>query len=148
MALGLENAKNQHTPPYIVPPATELTSSSNSQAACFKELFLRLKEGKKKKKFCRDGKTDKQSVISYSGDEIMGLIERDKMVLVPAAITPLGHTSRLFKKILYEYDTEPHRIFRDRPNTNICEESAQSTKVRHNILGRANSIYVASFTPL
>ena len=37
-------------------------------------------------------------------------------------------------------DTEPHGIFGGRPNTNICEESAQSTKVPHNILGRANFI--------
>ena len=39
------------------------------------------------------------------------------------------------------YSREPHRIFRDRPNATICEESARSTKVPHNMLGRANFIW-------
>ena len=46
----------------------------------------RLREGEKKK-FRPDGKTDKESGISYSGDEIMGFVERDTMVLIPAAVT-------------------------------------------------------------
>ena len=51
-----------------VPPAAKLTSSSPiSQAVRYKELFLRLREGEKKK-FCRDGKTDKENGISYIGD--------------------------------------------------------------------------------
>ena len=56
----------------IVPPATELTSFSSpiSKTACSQELLLCLGEGEKKK-FCRDGKTDKENGISYSGDEIM-----------------------------------------------------------------------------
>ena len=99
------------------------------------EIFLRLKESEKKK-FCCDGKVDKQSGISYSGDKIIGLIERCNMKLVPTAITPHGHTSLLFITLLYEHDTEPHRLFRDRPNANICEASARSTRVSHNILGK------------
>ena len=71
----------------------------------------------------------------------MRLIERDNMVLVPAAITPHDHTSPLFNRLLYGNDTEPHKTFRDRPNANMCEESARSTKVPHNMLGRANFIW-------
>ena len=127
----------------IVPSATELSSSSISQPACSKELFVGRREGKKKK-FCRDGKTDEQNVISYSGDEIMGLIEQDTMVLVPAVITPHDHTSCLLSRLLYGHGIEPHRIFRDRRNTNICEDSTRNTKVPHNILGETNSIWQAS----
>ena len=79
----------------VVPPAARLTSSSpNFQSARSKELFLRLRE-REKKKFCRDGKADKENDVSYSGDEIMGLIERDNMVLIPAAFSPHGHTGQL-----------------------------------------------------
>ena len=72
----------------------------------------------------------------------MGLIERDKAILVPAAITitPHGHTSPLFSRLLYGHDTKLRWISRDRPNTNICEESARSTKVPHNMLGMTNFI--------
>ena len=60
------------------------------------------------------------------------------MVLVPAATTPHGRTSPLFNRLLYGHNTEPHPIFRDRPNANICEESARSTKVPHNMVGRTS----------
>ena len=113
----------------IVPPATELASSSISRDACPREFGLSLRESEKKN-FCCDGKTDKQSGTSCSGDEIMGLIERD----VPAAITPHGHTSPLFNRPLYGHNTEPHRIFRDRPKTSICKDSERCTRVPHNIL--------------
>ena len=71
---------------------------------------MRLREGEKKK-FCRDGKTDKENGITYSGDDIMGLIERDNMVLISAVFSPHGHTSQIFNRLIYEHDTEPHRIF-------------------------------------
>ena len=116
----------------IVPPTTELKSSI-SQTARFKELFLRLREGEEKK-FCRDGKRDKENDISYSGDEIMGIIERDNMVLVPATFTPHGHTGPLFNRLIHGHNTEPLRIFRNRPNANICEDSARSFRVPHDML--------------
>ena len=108
----------------MVLPATGLTSSSPiSQATCSQELFLRLRGGEKKK-FCRDGKTDKENDVSYSGDESMSLIEGDNMVLVPAAFTPHGHTIPLFNRLMYGHDTKPHWTLRNRPNVNICEDSA------------------------
>ena len=118
----------------MVLPATGLTSSSPiSQATCSQELFLRLREGEEKK-FCRDGKRDKENDISYSGDEIMGIIERDNMVLVPATFTPHGHTGPLFNRLIHGHNTEPLRIFRNRPNANICEDSARSFRVPHDML--------------
>ena len=52
----------------------------------------------------------------------MGLIERDNMVLIPAAFTPQGHIGPLFNRLMYGHDTEPHRIFKNRPKANICED--------------------------
>ena len=54
-----------------VPPAT-IFDSTSSQAARSTELFLRLREGEKKK-FYRKEKTDKESGISYNRNEIMEL---------------------------------------------------------------------------
>ena len=70
----------------------------------------------------------------------MGLIERSNVVLVPATVTPHGHTSPLFNRLLYGHHTDSHQVFRNRPNANICEESVQSTKVPHAMLGRANFV--------
>ena len=70
----------------------------------------------------------------------MGLIERSNVVLVPATVTPHGHTSPLFNRLLYGHHTGSHQVFRNRPNTNICEESVQSTKVPPAMLGRANFV--------
>ena len=77
---------------------------------------------------------DKENVISYSGDDIVGLIERDNVVLIPAAFSPHGHTGPLFNRLIYGHGTEPHRIFTNRPNANICEGSARSSRVPHDIL--------------
>ena len=49
-------------------------------------------------------KRTKKGGISNSGDEIMGLIERDNMVLIPAAVTPHGHTGPLLNRLLYRHD--------------------------------------------
>ena len=126
----------------IVPPATELSSSSPiSPTACSQELFLRVRG--EKKKFCHDGKTDKENGISYSGDESMGLIERDNIVLIPDVVTPHGHTGPLSNRFLYEHDAEPRQIFKNRPNANTCEDSARSSNISHNMLG-ANHIWRAS----
>ena len=76
----------------------------------------------------------------------MHLMERDNLALIPVAVTPHGHTSPLFNRLLYGNDTELHKTFRDRPNANICEESARSTKVPHNMLGRANFIWRTTHT--
>ena len=45
---------------------------------------------------------------------------------------------------MYGYDTEPHRIFRNRPNANICEGSAQNSRVPNDMLGIANHIWRAT----
>ena len=62
--------------------------------------------------------------------KIMGLIERDNMVLIPVSITPHGHAGPLFIKFFYGHGKEPHDpVFRDRPNGQISEESVRFANV-------------------
>ena len=61
-----------------------------------------------------------------------------------SSCTPRSHTRLLFNRFLYEYDTEPHQIFKNRPSANTCEYSARRSKVLHSMLGRANHIWRAS----
>ena len=95
-------------------------------------------------KFSRHGKTDKENGISYSGDEIMGLIERDNMALTPASFSPHSHTGLLLNRLMHGHDTKLHRTFKNRPNTNTCEDSARSSRVPHDTLGRANYVWRTS----
>ena len=71
----------------------------------------------------------------------MQMITRDNMVPIATVVTPHRHTSPLFNRLMYGRDTKPHPAFKDRPNPNICEEWARSTRVPHNMLGRANYIW-------
>ena len=125
MALRPQDARNRH---YCCPPRFNFWLCFVSQATCSRELFLRLREGEKKK-YCRDGKTDKKSGIFYSGGDIMSLIERDIIILAPTSITSHGHTGPLFNQLLYGHKTQPHGHFRDRPNGQIVEEYAWSANV-------------------
>ena len=45
---------------------------------------------------------------------------------------------------MYRQDTEPRRTFKNRPNANTCEDSARSSRVSHDMLGRANHVWRAS----
>ena len=49
-----------------------------------------------------------------------------------------------FNRLMYGHDTEPHQTFENRPNANICEDSTQSSRVPHDILGRSNHIWRTS----
>ena len=94
----------------IVLPALNFDSVV-SQAARSKELFSCLREGEKKKCVVTGRLTSKVLFPKYSGDEIMGLIERDNMVLIPVFITPRDNTGPLFNHLLYDHDTKPHGNF-------------------------------------
>ena len=97
--------------------AARLASSSPvSQAARSKESCLRPREG--------ENKNDKEHGVSYSGDDIMGLMERDNMALIPAAFSPHGHAGPPFHRRMYGHDSELHLTFNNRPNANTCEDSA------------------------
>ena len=60
MALGLENARNRH---HHCSPCNRTHFFFNLTGCSLQRIvFLRLREGKKKK-FCRDSKTDKTAVF-------------------------------------------------------------------------------------
>ena len=101
----------------------------SSQAAC-KNLHI-----------CCRRKTDKQNQATYSWEEILQLINSNNMALIPAAVTPHGHTIPLFNRLLYGSGVEPHTTFKNKPHTQQCERIARSTSVPHGILPRANHLW-------
>ena len=62
---------------------------TDTQAARKKEVYLRLRKGEKMK-FRRHGKTDKTTMITITGDEIIADIIRNNMALLSIAISPHG----------------------------------------------------------
>ena len=111
MLLG--DRHRQSSPPLSATLAS--SSSPLSQAARAKALFPRPREGEKEK-FRRDGKTDEKHSISYGGDDIMGLVERDHMALMPAVFSTHGHAGPLFHRRVYGHDAAPHPTFENRPH--------------------------------
>ena len=62
------------------------------------------------------------------------------MVLIPAVFSPHSHTGPLLNRLMYGNDTEAHQTFKNRPNTNICEDAARSSRVPHDGKPRLVSI--------
>ena len=83
-------------------------STSKSRAARKTDINMRLllllgERGK----FQRRGKTDKQTMISLTGDEIIGDILKHNMGFIPIAISPHGRTSCLFNRHMYGTPVAP-----------------------------------------
>ena len=80
--------------------------TTKTEAAREKEIYLRLRNGEKLK-FQRRGKTDKSTMITMTGDQIMGDIIRNNMALLPIAISPHGKFGSIFNRFLYGNDPLP-----------------------------------------
>ena len=89
-------------------------SFTKTAAACKNEIKLRLSDGEKGK-LCRKGKTCKETMVSLTGNEIMGEIVQDNMALVQIVVSPHWLIVRsLFEWFLYGTDahcTLHHQIF-------------------------------------
>ena len=121
------------------------SSPSISRTARQNELKLRLWNGEKKK-YQRRGKTDKQTMISLSGDDIIGEILDQNMGFIPFAVSPGGHIGGLGSALLYGNDPLPCPEFKRRDKTKCVNAEAAyklacSTKMPHGILRRANDIW-------
>ena len=79
--------------------STPLTSSK-SKAARISDINMRLRLGEKSK-FQRQGKTDTETGITLTGDEIIGDILKDNNAFVPIAVSPHGRTSSLWNRHMY-----------------------------------------------
>ena len=95
---------------------------------------MRLRLGEKGK-FQRRGMTDKETMISYTGDEIIGEILKENMALIPIAISPHGHTSGLWNRHMYGTSPMPCPDFdAKRINAPAAYKLACSPKVPWGIL--------------
>ena len=115
--------------------------STMTEAAREKEIHLRLRNGEKLK-FQRRGKTDKSTMVTLTGDQIIADIIRNNMALLPIAISAHGQFGSLFKRFLYGEDPLPSPNFADgRINAEAVEKIARSAKVSRGVLKRANDIW-------
>ena len=114
-----------------LPPPTTPAARNN-------EITLRLSEGK----FQRRGRSDSDTQVTLTGDEITGNYLRQNMALLPFAISPHGHLGSLAEQFLYGYDPLPSPEFAaDRPNALEAARICRSRVVPHGILDRANKIW-------
>ena len=121
------------------------SSSSTSKTARKNELDLRLWNGEKKK-YQRRGKTDKTTLISLSGDDIIGEILAQNMGFIPCAVSPGGHLGGLFNAFLYGGDPLPCPDFKRKDGTKLINATAAyklacSSKMPHGLLQRANELW-------
>lgn len=110
-----------------------------SQAARLNELQSRLQKGEKEK-FCRSAYSCKLSNTTLSGDAIMHNIISNDMTLIPAAISPHGHTGDLLNRFLYGSTPTPINFTANFPHAATAERIAR-TKCPSGILPRANSLW-------
>ena len=120
---------------------SEPISTSKSRAARKTDINMRLQLGEKGK-FQRRGKTDKATMISLTGDEIIGDILKQNMGLIPIAISPFGRTSSLYNRHMYGTDAMPCPEFdKKRINAPAAYRLASSLKTPWGVLKRANDLW-------
>jgi len=119
------------------------TTSSKSRTARKTELNMRLRLGERGK-FQRRGKTDKETMISLTGDEIIGNIIQQNMGFIPIAISPHGHTSSLWNRHMYGTNAMPCPEFDSkRIHAPAAYRLACSPKVPWGVLARADILWRA-----
>ncbi len=114
---------------------------TDTQAARKTEIKLRLRTGEKMK-FQRKGRTDQDTGISMSGDEMIGdMLQRGK-ALAPISVSPHGSVGGIFERIWTGAEPYPAPSFADgRPNAEAAWKIATSSKVPRGVLKRANDIW-------
>ena len=116
-------------------------SSSKSKAARLNEINMRLRLGEKSK-FQRQGKTDKETGITLTGDDIIGDILQHNNAFIPIAISPHGRTSSLWNRHMYGTAAMDCPDFAtDRIHAAAAYRLADSLRVPWGILNRANDIW-------
>jgi hypothetical protein len=125
----------------VTPPSHPPLPNTSSAAAHLNPTKLRLREGERMK-FQRVGKTDQDTMISLTGDEIIGDIIQHNMALVPIPISPHGSMGTLFHRFLTNARVGPPPIFHaDRPNATEAYNIAKSKHVPKGILHHADSLW-------
>ncbi len=120
------------------------TAKSASRAARSKTISAHLMDGEKDKfERARGGKTDDGSQSHLTGDQIIGRLIQEKMVLIPIAISPYGQFGTIFNRFLYGCKKVVHAEYDnpEKPNAKPMAELSTSRKVPRGVLKRANRIW-------
>jgi hypothetical protein len=122
-------------PPLSLPPSLRLL------AYHLHDINMRLRLGEKSK-FQRQGKTDNETGITLTGDEIIGDILQHNMALIPIAVSPHGRTSSLWNRHMYGTTAMDCPDFsNNRIHAAAAYRLADSLRVPWGILKRANDIW-------
>ena len=115
--------------------------STNTEFAKKNEIHMRLRDGEKMK-FQRRGKSCKDTMVTMTGDEIIGMILGNNMALLPIAVSAHGRLGSLFRRFLYGDDPLPPPSFVDgRIHAPAADRLARSYKVPRALLQRADDIW-------
>ena len=117
------------------------SSSAASQTAQQKDSNTRLCDGERKK-YRRNGYTDKDTGVTLTGDEIIGEILSTNCALVPITVTEFGQLGSLACRFLYGTAAMTIPTFNDdEVNAKAAAELARSNKLPRGVLPRANAIW-------
>ena len=93
-------------------------------------------------KFQRTGKTDQDTMMSLSGDEIIGDIIHNNMALIPIPVTPHGSLGALFNRFLSNTTVgQPPSFSTSRPNATAAYDIARSRLVPKGLFQHADRLW-------
>ena len=119
--------------------STKPSLSTNSEAAQFHEVDLRLRDGEKGKFARARGGTNKETLRTMTADEVIGSIVDSNYCFIPIAIGPFGDFGSIFRRFWEGTDPLPLPSFsEDRPNALQAAKISVSHKAPSNILKRAD----------
>ena len=125
----------------ITPPCHPPLSNTSLTAAQPNQKKLRLQEGERMK-FQRNGKTDQDTMMSLSGDEIIGDIIHNNMALIPIPVTPHGSLGALFNRFLTNTKVgQPPSFSASRPNAIAAYDIARSRLVPKGLFQHADRLW-------
>ena len=116
-------------------------STQLTEDARIKENILRLQK-KEKSKYERDGKTNKKTGASMTGEDIMRDFNARNYALLPAAISPYGKMGNIIERFLFGTDALPFPSFGpSRPQAKKAYELATSIDTPCGILQQATKLW-------
>jgi hypothetical protein len=125
----------------MTPPCHPPTPNTSLAAAQPNPTKLRLQEGERMK-FQRTGKTDQDTMMSLSGDEIIGDIIHNNMALIPIPVTPHGSLGALFNRFLSNTTVgQPPSFPTSRPNATAAYDIARSRLVPKGLFQHADRLW-------
>jgi hypothetical protein len=122
--------------------STRPPAISETEAAQYTDIDLRLREGERLKFVRRTGGTNKITKRTLSADEVIGEIMDGNNCLIPIAVGPYGELGSLFRRFLRGDTVIPITNFDpDRPHARRAYDRATHIRTPYDILGKADKAW-------